>query len=63
MIHRVLRQKELLESGTKISSCSDKISINKAVDGETLSTLVPLVLGFPFSFVKLTKTELLPAAL
>lgn len=51
MIHRVLRQKELLESGTKISSCSDKISINKAVDGETLSTLVPLVLGFPFSFV------------
>lgn len=51
MMHRVLRQKELLESVPKTSSCSDRISINKDDDGESISILVPPLLGFPFSFV------------
>lgn len=46
-MHRVLRQEELLKSVTKTSSCSDKISINKADDGESPSVLVPR-LRIPF---------------
>lgn len=47
----ILRQKELLKNVTKTSSCSEKTSINKVGDGESLSIRIHFVLGFPFSFV------------
>lgn len=42
MMHRLLRQNKLLKSVTKTSSCRGKISIIKAVDGESLLILVLL---------------------
>lgn len=63
MSHIIFRQKELLKNVTKTCSCSNKIGINKVADGESLSVLVPLVLGFPLRFVWLAKAEILPAAL
>lgn len=63
MPYTILRQKELLKYVTKTSSCSNKISINKVADGESLSVLLPLASGFPFSFAQLTKAGILLAVL